>query len=104
MKILDELGMNPANKGYTYWEEAINFKNDNYFDIKIIDIYEKIAKKYNTTSIKVEKNMRYSRQKIKNINEKMEVNFDIDNRTFLALLIKKIGEKNVEKTLFNNRL
>lgn len=89
MKILDELGMNPANSGYTYWEEAIKLRKGNYFDIKMCDIYDKVGKKFNKTQMQVERSMRHARKNIKNIDKKINVDYKIDNKTFLALLIKK---------------
>lgn len=88
MKILDDLGMNPANLGYTYWEEAIKLRKGNYFDIKMCNIYDKIAQKFGKTQKQIERSMRHSRMLTKDINKKFKVDCKIDNRTFLALLIK----------------
>lgn len=96
MKILDELGMKPGNLGYTYWEEAIKLRKGNYYDIKMVDIYNKIAEKYNTTYIRVERAMRQSRKNIKGLNKKINVDFFIDNKNFLAILVKKMTEENDE--------
>lgn len=94
MKILDELGMKPGNLGYTYWEEAIKLRKGNYYDIKMVDIYNKIAEKYNTTYVRVERNMRHSRESIKGLNKKIKTDFTINNKNFLAILVKNNGGKN----------
>lgn len=96
MKILDELGIKPGNLGYTYWEEAIKLRKGIYYDIKMGEIYNEIAKKYNTTYVRVERNMRRSRESIKGLNKKIKTDFTIDNKNFLAILVKKMAEENDE--------
>lgn len=88
MQILDKIGMNPANRGYTYWQEALKIRKGNYFDLKMGDIYSKISKKFNVTLASVERCMRHSRITIKDLNKKFSVDYKIDNKKFLALLIK----------------
>ena len=92
--ILDKLGMNCGLKGYIYWQKSIEIvlNNKDYIlnKFNMMLIYEKLANIFDSTPSKIERAMRYARQKIYNLQEKMNVDYKIKNNNFLAYLIKEI--------------
>ena len=90
MKILDKLGMCMAYKGYLYWEEAIKMaKRSNKNELPMQKIYQKIAKKYETTTNSVERGMRRSMNQIINLNQKTNTDYIFTNKKLLAWILHK---------------
>lgn len=86
------LGFKPNVLGFEYIATAIEI-----YDIKlsIIDLYKQIAEKYNTTALRVERAIRYSKEnafKTSDITERMTrygvniPNTDYNNGEFIALM------------------
>lgn len=89
--ILDDVKINRSRIGYYYWIDlcslALNSKK-----IKITNLYNQIAKKYKVSSSSVEAAIRSSI--INNTNEIKEyfnINTKINSKTFLMLLLDRIG-------------
>lgn len=90
MKILDKLGMCMAYKGYLYWEDAITIaKRTKKNELPMQKIYEKIAKKYETTTNSVERGMRRSMNQIINLNQKTNTDYVFTNKKLLAWIVRK---------------
>ena len=90
---LDKLCMEVSLNGYIYWRDAIEYcKKNNYFISKTVrlgHIYEIVSKKHGVTEMAVERSMRYSKNKIINLKQKMKVDYNVNNANFLAWLIKE---------------
>ena len=90
-KELLELNFDINSRGILYWIEAVKIIKKNPLIWDMMDIYEKTAKKYNTTYTAVERAMRHSMQSaIGNIQRKYEYYNKINNQTFLNLIRYKL--------------
>ena len=90
-KELLELNFNVDSIGIIFWVEAITFVKNNPLVWRMEDIYENVAKTYNTTYSKVERAMRFAISSAKeNIQKKYEYYGKIKNSTFLALIRYKL--------------
>ncbi len=69
-KLLYDLALAPSYKGYKYLKDAITMLCDNELDYESItkDLYPAVAKKFDTTSQNVEKNIRFAIRKIYEFN------------------------------------
>lgn len=86
-----ELGFNVNSIGIAYWIEAIKCVRDNPKLWDIMDIYEQVAKKCETTISKVERGMRTAILPAKeNIQKKYNYYARIKNQTFLSLIRYKL--------------
>lgn len=86
-----ELGFNVDSIGIIYWVEAIKIMKENPLIWDMIDIYEKIAKKYNSTYPRIERCMRHCMEHAKpNIQKKYGYYKPIRNQTFLSLIRYKL--------------
>lgn len=96
-KLLDKIGMKINQKGYCYWIEALKIaenSKEKTYSYDMGRIYQEIAKKYKTSIVAVERNLRHSWQTTNNINEKIEVNYKINNSVFLAVLVRRLKNGN----------
>lgn len=91
--ILDKLGMDMSLNGYTYWQKAIEIASKNMFykpsEYNTMLLYKEIAEDFDSTSVRVERAMRYARQRIYKLEEKMGVDYKVRNTNFLAYLVKE---------------
>lgn len=62
-RILMKLNISASLDGYNYILECVNILTNKNKNIKIVEMYEKIAKKYKTTKTAVERAIRYSIEK-----------------------------------------
>ena len=86
-----ELGFNVDSIGIIYWVEAIKIMKENPLIWDMIDIYEKIAKKYNSTYPRIERCMRHCiKNAIENIQKKYGYYGTIKNQTYLSLIRFKL--------------
>ena len=84
---LIELHFDINSIGIIYWVEAIKIVKNNLLIWDMMDIYEKIAKKYKSSYSAVERAMRYAMQPaIGSIQRKYEYYNKINNQTFLNLI------------------
>ena len=96
--LLIKLGFNVSSNGFNLWYEAIMLYDKN---VKMMYIYEKLAQKNNMSYTAVERQLRYSIKKIiSNIQKYYNYYQNIDNKTFLNLLMKE-GEIDKWKSLKN---
>lgn len=88
--ILDELQIKINLFGYKYWITAVElYLKDN--TIGMGEICKEIAKRYNTTTSRVDRALRHARErKEETIQRYFNVNYDIDNSVFLALLAREM--------------
>ena len=70
LRLLYDLALAPSYKGYKYLKAAITMLCDNELDYESItkDLYPAVAKKFDTTSQNVEKNIRFAIRKIYEFN------------------------------------
>lgn len=99
-KYLDKLGMKCTHAGYYYWVDSITYCLENeipyvglHYDMGYL--YELLSKENDSSRTAIERSLRYAREQIKGLREKLEVSYKLDNSAFLILLIKEI--KNKEK-------
>ena len=86
-----ELNFNVDSIGIIYWIEAITIIKNNPLIWDMGDIYEKVARKYNTTKSRAERGMRNAISKAKeNIQNKYGYYGKIKNQTFLDLIRFKL--------------
>lgn len=91
MKVLDDIGMCVAYKGYYYWKEAIKIvmKMKDEDEINMTEIYKKIAEKYNKKETIISVNMARVLERIKDLNKKLNVEYKLTTKKVLILLVKK---------------
>ena len=90
MRILEKIGMCASYKGYCYWEEAISIVKKSRKDkINMTNIYIKIAEKYGEKYTAVERNMARALEKVKNIEQKLNVDYELTTKKALILLANK---------------
>ena len=88
---LIELNFNVNSVGIAYWIEAIKYAKENPLVWNMTDIYENVAKKYNTTTSKVERGMRTAISPAKkNIEKKYKYYNKINNGTYIGLIRYKL--------------
>ena len=83
-----------TNSGFAYWSEAIFYcvmkelegKNKTF---KMMDLYEYLAKKFDTTYSKIEKNMRYAKEQ-SNYIEVFNLDRSLRNYEFLNYCIYEV--------------
>ena len=95
-EILKELNMKIHVRGYLYWIEAIEYVISNNLKIYSMtkEIYKEIAKKYSTTVSRTERALRHATEEIKeNIKKYFNIDYEITNKGFLALVVDKVKEK-----------
>lgn len=86
-----ELKFNVDSVGIIYWIEAIKFIKKNPLVWDMTDIYENVAKIYNSTKYTVERLMRYAMSPAReNIQRKYRYYGKIKNQTFLDLIRFKL--------------
>ena len=86
-KELLELEFNADSIGLVYWIEAIKYIRNNPLSWDVMEIYDHIADKFNTTGIRVERALRHAITPAKkNIQEKYKYYRPIRNQTFLNLI------------------
>lgn len=86
-----ELNFNVDSIGIVYWIDAIRFAKNHPLVWDMMDIYEHVAKKHNTTSSKVERGMRTAIKTAKDkIQEKYKYYNKIYNSTYLNLIKYKL--------------
>ena len=88
--ILDKLQIKINLFGYKYWITAVElyFKDNT---VGMWKICKEIAKKYNTTPSRVDRALRHARERKEEIIQRyFNVNYDIDNSAFLALLAREM--------------
>ena len=88
-KILLKLKFNVTSIGFKYWESAIINYRYNYFKYNntIEQVYQDVAKEYNTTRTRVERAMRTARQTAtEEIQKEFNYNMRLTNKTVLELL------------------
>jgi hypothetical protein len=84
---LIELGFNVNSRGFIYWLDAINYLDEHPLWWDIMDIYDYVANKHNSTISRVERDMRTAIEPAKkNIQEYYNYTRRIKNVTFLNLL------------------
>ena len=88
-KVLNELGIKINLKGYSYLIEAVLIMNK-YPNISIMNLYEKVAKKENTTISKVERAMRHA---MVGNQDRAQNFFGFHYRLNNSILIKAIEDK-----------
>lgn len=90
-KELLELNFNVDSLGIVYWVEAIKFVKNHPLIWDMMDIYEYVAKRHNTTASRVERGMRTAIQTAKNkIQERYNYYNKINNSTYLNLIRYKL--------------
>lgn len=101
--LLDELKMKPNFLGYHFWITAIEI----YAEHKtkgMCGTYEEVAKKYNTTKSRVDRNLRHTYEDKKEMIQKyFNVSYKIDNSTLLALMTREIERRESEWNVFISR-
>lgn len=86
-----ELNFNVDSIGIIYWVEAIKLIKNNPLVWDMIDVYEYIAKIYNSTITRVERGMRTAIAPARaNIQKKYGYYAKIKNQTFLDLIRFKL--------------
>ncbi len=89
-----KLGFNVNSRGVKYWTDAIKLTLESDDTNKIMDIYDYVAKKNNTTRNRVVRIMSYAiKPAQKNIQNKYGYYKEIKNRTFLNLIKFEKEEK-----------
>ena len=90
-KILNELGINIANKGYRYWTTAINYYIENDMDCNMEEIYIEVAMRHKTTKSRAERVLRYvCNNNRKRIEEYFKVKYTVTNKVFLRLMSETV--------------
>jgi len=94
-EILNEIGIKINLKGYRYWVEAIVETADkNMNDYPIVNgLYVNVAKKFNTTSSRVERALRHAFISNSKANEYFNIDYRITNSIFLILLQEAVKKK-----------
>ena len=91
--LLDKIGIHINQLGYKYLTYAIELKLENS-DIRVLEMYKKIADKYNTTSVRVERAIRHARQSAENRIERIfDVEYKIYSGDLIALLAREVKRK-----------
>lgn len=94
--LLDKVGIHINQLGYKYLIYAVELKIENY-DIKVGEIYRKVADKYNTKATCTERAIRHARLSVENKIEKIfDVNYKIDNGNLIALLAREVERNNFQ--------
>lgn len=94
--LLDELKIKPNFLGYHFWITALEISTEQTTK-GISEIYEEIARKYNTTKSKVERNLRHTYEDKKEMIQKyFNVSYKINNSTLLALMTREIERRESE--------
>ena len=105
-KYLDNLGMKCTHSGYYYWIDSITYCLENeipyiglHYDMGYL--YRLLSKQNHINKAAIERSLRYAREQIKELKDKLGVNYKLNNSTFLILLIKEIKNKeNLLKTSY----
>lgn len=90
---LIDLGLPLQGKTFEYWEYVLNnlywgWSNESF---SMMNIYDKVAKKFKTTSSRAERLLRYGVDKMKNnIIKKYNIKTKITNETIIKLFQLKI--------------
>ena len=88
-KLLLELNFNVNSIGFEYWLKAIEIynKNKNKYTFNMMILYSDIAKSFDTNYTKVERALRFAREKAnKNIHIYFNYYGKITNKSILKLL------------------
>jgi two-component system response regulator (stage 0 sporulation protein A) len=95
--MLYSLGVPRNLKGYKYIKEAVAVYK-NHSDISMMDLYDEVSKKFNTTDRAIERDIRYAISYCWNCNQEVMINFfgGIGNRkptnaNFIATICDKIN-------------
>lgn len=96
-QLLKELGFKVHYLGFKYWLSAIEIAVDadkSNKKIYMMELYELIGKKYRTTSLRVEKDMRYM-HKERNIDVQsfFNVNYSVNSSALLFLLVEEVKNR-----------
>lgn len=95
-QILKEMGMKTHFLGFKYWITAVTLilKNEKFKDnnFKMMDLYKEVARKHKTTTLKVERALRYSHEELEP-EKYFKVNYHINNTAFLYLLVETVENK-----------
>lgn len=92
-QILKDMGIKLHCLGFEYWIKAmlitIKIEIDKKQNLKMMELYYKVAKEFNTTTTKVERAMRYAYVGL-DLNNYFDVTYRINNTALLFLLKDKI--------------
>ena len=91
--ILDKIGIEIDLIGYKYWTTAVELymKKDR---VKMSELYFRIAQKYNTTSVRVERALRHAHEKHEEkIIEYFNVDYKMTNKKVLELIAREVGRE-----------
>lgn len=95
-QILRDMGIKLHCLGFEYWTKAIlitiKIEINSKTKLRMMEIYDLIAKQFNTTSSKVERAMRYAYERL-DLNSYFNVTYKINNTALLFLLKDKILEE-----------
>lgn len=95
-QILKDMGIKLHCLGFEYWTKAIlitvKIEIANKPKLRMMEIYDLIAKQFNTTSSKAERSMRYAYEDLE-LKSYFNVTYKISNSALLFLLKDKILEK-----------
>ena len=86
-----ELGFNVDSKGIMYWIEAIKYSKSHPLEWEMLNVYEAVVEKNNSTVYRVERAMRVAINSAKeNIQKKYGYYKPIKNQTYLNLIKFKL--------------
>lgn len=92
-QILKDMGIKLHCLGFEYWIKAmlitIKIEIDKKQNLKMMELYYKVAKEFNTTTTKVERAMSYAYVGL-DLNNYFDVTYRINNTALLFLLKDKI--------------
>lgn len=92
-QILKDMGIKLHCLDFEYWIKAmlitIKIEIDKKQNLKMMELYYKVAKEFNTTTTKVERAMRYAYVGL-DLNNYFDVTYRINNTALLFLLKDKI--------------
>ncbi len=93
-ELLNDIGIPMHLKGYEYWIEAIEYYMTNSRVKKMGQVYDKLAKQFNTTKYAVDRDLRYPIYRYqKQIKDYFKVNYKIKVPCFLKFIIEKLKTK-----------
>ena len=96
-QLLKELDFKVHYLGFKYWLSAIEIAVDAdklNKKIRMMELYELIANKYRTTSLRVEKDMRYlHKERNVDVQSFFNVNYSVNSSALLFLLLEEIKNR-----------
>ena len=96
-QLLKELGFKVHYLGFKYWISAIEITVDidkSNKKICMMELYELIAKKYRTTNLRVEKDMRYlHKERNVDVRSFFNVNYSVSSSALLFLLVEEVKNR-----------